>query len=72
MKFGLSLPAFGDFADPLFLADSARQAETAGWDGFFLWDRVIFDPTFHPMADPWIALAAVAMITPLAARRDQQ
>lgn len=82
MKFGLSLPAFGDFADPLYLADSARQAEAAGWDGFFLWDHVIFDPTFHPMADPWVALAACAMstrrmrlgpmVTPLARRRPWQ
>jgi alkanesulfonate monooxygenase SsuD/methylene tetrahydromethanopterin reductase-like flavin-dependent oxidoreductase (luciferase family) len=40
---------------------------------------MFFDPTFHPMADPWVSLAAVAMstqwlrigtlITPIARRR---
>src|SRR5215213_9146168 len=79
MQFGLSLPAFGPFANPRYLAQSAAAAESAGWDGFFIWDSIIADPTFNPMADPWVALAAVAMqtsrlrigalVTPLARRR---
>ena len=79
MHFGISVPAFADFSDPRALAELARDAELAGWDGFFIWDAVFFDPTFHPMADPWVALAAVAlstgsmrlgtMVTPLARRR---
>ena len=79
MHFGISIPPFADFSDPRALAELAHEAETAGWDGFFLWDAVFFDPTFHPMADPWVSLAAVAMstqrmrigtmITPLARRR---
>jgi len=79
MHFGLSIPAFADFSDPRALAELAHEAEAAGWDGFFIWDAVFFDPTFHPMADPWVALAAVAlntqrmrvgtMVTPLARRR---
>ena len=79
MKYGISLPPFGDFADPRVLAELAQQAEVAGWDGFFIWDHMIFDPTFHPITDPWVGLAAVAlntrrirlgtMITPLARRR---
>jgi alkanesulfonate monooxygenase SsuD/methylene tetrahydromethanopterin reductase-like flavin-dependent oxidoreductase (luciferase family) len=79
MRFGISVPPFADFSDPRRLADLAREAETAGWDGFFIWDAVFFDPTFHPMADPWVSLAAVAlstqqlrigtMITPLSRRR---
>ena len=63
VRFGLSVPAFADFAEPAALADLARTAEAAGWDGFFVWDHVVFDPTFHPMADPWVALAAVALAT---------
>jgi alkanesulfonate monooxygenase SsuD/methylene tetrahydromethanopterin reductase-like flavin-dependent oxidoreductase (luciferase family) len=63
MKFGISLPAFGAYGDPRYLADMARVAEDAGWDGFFLWDHIIFDPSFNPMADPWVALAAIAMNT---------
>ncbi len=79
MKYGITLPPFGDFADPLALAQLATDAEAAGWDGFFIWDHVIFDPSFHPIADPWVGLAAVAlhtrqirlgtMVTPLARRR---
>src|SRR5262245_5086210 len=79
MRFGICIPAFADFSDPRALAEVAREAETAGWDGFFIWDAMFFDPTFHPIADPWVALATVAMstqrmrigtlITPIARRR---
>lgn len=54
---------FGDFADPRFLMEAARRAEMAGWDGFFIWDHIFFDPSFHPNIDPWIGLAAVAAVT---------
>ena len=79
MNFGINVPAFADFSDPRALAELAHDAEAAGWDGFFIWDAMFFDPTFHPMADPWVALAAVAlstqqirigtMVTPIARRR---
>jgi alkanesulfonate monooxygenase SsuD/methylene tetrahydromethanopterin reductase-like flavin-dependent oxidoreductase (luciferase family) len=79
MRYGISIPAFADFSDPRALAELAREAEAAGWDGFFIWDAMFFDPTFHPMADPWVALAAVALstqqmrigtlVTPIARRR---
>jgi hypothetical protein len=36
LHFALSLPNFGDFADPGHLLDLARRAEAAGWEGFFL------------------------------------
>ncbi len=63
MKFGISLPPFGEYAEPRYLAQIAREAENVGWDGFFIWDHVMFDPTFHPIVDPWVGLAAVAMNT---------
>lgn len=79
VKFGISLPPFGDYADPRYLAEAAHAAESAGWDGFFIWDHVFFDPSFHPNVDPWIGLAAVScrtttirigtLITPIARRR---
>lgn len=82
MKFGISLPPFGDYAEPRYLAETAREAEAAGWDGFFIWDHVMFDPTFHPIIDPWVGLAAVAlntqkirigtMVTPVPRRRPWQ
>jgi alkanesulfonate monooxygenase SsuD/methylene tetrahydromethanopterin reductase-like flavin-dependent oxidoreductase (luciferase family) len=59
------------------VADLAREAEQAGWDGVFVWDDVA--GTEKSLVDPWIALAAAAMvtkrvrlgalITPLARRR---
>lgn len=61
MRYGLSLPPFEDFFNPRTLAQLAREAELAGWDGFFLWDHVLIWPT--PIADPWIALTAIALAT---------
>ncbi|MFQ5919207.1 MAG: LLM class flavin-dependent oxidoreductase [Thermoplasmata archaeon] len=79
MQYGLSLPNFGQFFDPRVVADLAAQAEDAGWHGFFLWDHMLFDGRPRPIADPWVALAAIAestsririgtMVTPLARRR---
>lgn len=61
MKFGVSIPNFGDAFDVRTLAEMAREAEAVGWDGFFLWDHVQFMPM--PTVDPWIALAAIALST---------
>ena len=82
VRYGVNLPPFGDLADPRALAALAREAEESGWDGFFIWDHVVYDPSFHPIADPWVGLAAVALatkrvrlgtlVTPLARRRPWQ
>jgi alkanesulfonate monooxygenase SsuD/methylene tetrahydromethanopterin reductase-like flavin-dependent oxidoreductase (luciferase family) len=79
MRYGMSVPPFGPYGDPRRLAELAARAEAAGWDGFFVWDHIVYDPSFHPIADPWVGLAAVAvrtrrltigtMVTPLARRR---
>ena len=61
MQFGVTLPNFGEFWHPRTLATLAAEAEAAGWDGFFLWDHVMFGST--PTVDPWIALSAVALAT---------
>jgi alkanesulfonate monooxygenase SsuD/methylene tetrahydromethanopterin reductase-like flavin-dependent oxidoreductase (luciferase family) len=63
----------------------AADAEAAGWDAFFLWDHVSWNPEWGgtpPIADPWVCLAAAAtvtsrvllgpMVTPLARRRPQK
>lgn len=78
MKFGLDLTIFGELADPLVLTELALEAETAGWDGFFLWDHLLAEDRV-PVTDPWMVFAAVAtrterirfgpMVTPLARRR---
>jgi probable F420-dependent oxidoreductase len=85
VKFALYLPIAGEFSDVRVLADLAREAEQSGWDGLFIWDHLALtlegDKPWE-LADPWIALAAIAlgteririgtMITPLARRRPQK
>ncbi len=83
MKYGIDLPNMRECSDPKLLAEIAREAEDAGWDGVFLFDSLAMDSwgsdEVPPHADPWIALAAIAaatnrvkfgpMIAPLSRRR---
>jgi alkanesulfonate monooxygenase SsuD/methylene tetrahydromethanopterin reductase-like flavin-dependent oxidoreductase (luciferase family) len=80
MQFGISVPNFGIFHDPRQTAELARYAEQAGWDGFFLWDHMLWTwPEVQPGSDPYVMLAAIAMateriklgpmVTPIARRR---
>ncbi len=62
MHFALDLPNFGAYSQPRLLAELAQEAEAAGWDGFFLWDHIGGNWPY-PVGDPWIALAAMAMVT---------
>jgi alkanesulfonate monooxygenase SsuD/methylene tetrahydromethanopterin reductase-like flavin-dependent oxidoreductase (luciferase family) len=77
MRYGVSMPNFGD---PARLVDLAVTAEEAGWDGFFLWDHLQFDAaSAPPVHDPWVLLGAIAvrttrvkigpMVTPVPRRR---
>lgn len=78
MQYGIYLPNFGAFGNPRIIADLAKEAESAGWDGFFIWDHITRLQTFT-VVDPWVALSAVAMnthkirigamVTPIARRR---
>ena len=64
------------------LVDLARGAESRGWDGVFLWDHIVHRPPVRAVADPWVALSAIAasterlrlgpMVTPLSRRRVQK
>jgi alkanesulfonate monooxygenase SsuD/methylene tetrahydromethanopterin reductase-like flavin-dependent oxidoreductase (luciferase family) len=63
MRYGLSIPNFGDWADPRTMVGLARDAEAAGWDGFFIWDHIRFSATPLPVHDPWVLLAAMATVT---------
>ena len=80
VRFGLDVATDGEWSDVRLLADLAAEAERAGWDGFFVWDLLLGeDNAARPIADPWIALSAIAfaterirlgaMVTPLARRR---
>jgi alkanesulfonate monooxygenase SsuD/methylene tetrahydromethanopterin reductase-like flavin-dependent oxidoreductase (luciferase family) len=54
---------FGELSDPRALARLAEEAEAAGFDGFFLWDHVVYSPPVTDVADPWVAMAAIAAAT---------
>jgi alkanesulfonate monooxygenase SsuD/methylene tetrahydromethanopterin reductase-like flavin-dependent oxidoreductase (luciferase family) len=80
MRYAVNVPNFAEYADARTAAALAAEAEAAGWDGFFVWDHMVFDRRLRlPIADPWVLLAAVAlaterlrlgpMVTPLARRR---
>ena len=80
MKYGIYTPNFGAQTDARLLSELARDAEEAGWDGFFIWDHILASRNQpHPVVDPWVTLAAIAMttqhirigtsVTPVARRR---
>jgi len=79
VRFGVYVPTFGDY-DVRTLAALAREAEAAGWDGFFIWDHLAWTPDgSQVLADTTVALTAIALatervrfgalVTPLARRR---
>ena len=64
MHYGIYVPNFGDETSVRSLATLAQEAEGAGWNGFFIWDHILYS-TNKPMqmVDPWIALTAMTMTT---------
>ena len=62
-KRGVFLPPFDELFDPRTLVELAQAAEERGWDGFFLWDHIAYRAPVRALADPWIALAAIASQT---------
>jgi alkanesulfonate monooxygenase SsuD/methylene tetrahydromethanopterin reductase-like flavin-dependent oxidoreductase (luciferase family) len=82
MQRGLAVPCFAE--DPRNLIELGVDAEQAGFDGFFLWDHLVWADTGEgpPIVDPWQVLAVVAantsririgtLITPVPRRRPWQ
>jgi alkanesulfonate monooxygenase SsuD/methylene tetrahydromethanopterin reductase-like flavin-dependent oxidoreductase (luciferase family) len=62
VRHALYAPPFGTFGDVNLLLDLACEAEQAGWDGFFLWDHLMYESDV-PFVDAWIALSAIAVST---------
>ena len=62
MRYGIEVVTLGDYADPRLVVKLAQAAETAGWEGVFVWDHLgfVWDA---PSGDPWIILSAVAQAT---------
>jgi alkanesulfonate monooxygenase SsuD/methylene tetrahydromethanopterin reductase-like flavin-dependent oxidoreductase (luciferase family) len=79
VKRAIDVPPFDELSDPRLVAELAAAAEQRGWDGFFVWDHIVYRAPVRAVADPWVTLAAVAaatssvrigpMITPLSRRR---
>jgi ketosteroid isomerase-like protein len=79
---GIFVAPFEELSEPRVLSGLAERAEASGWDGFFVWDHVAYREPVRALADPWVALAAVAtatsrvtigpLVTPLARRRPHQ
>ncbi len=79
---GIAVPPFSD--NPQEFADFGVEVEQAGFDGYFLWDHMVFSDSGDgtPILDPWLILAIVAartsrikigtMVTPVPRRRPWQ
>ncbi|HEY3753864.1 MAG TPA: LLM class flavin-dependent oxidoreductase [Pseudonocardiaceae bacterium] len=79
IRRAVAAPCFAD--DPMDLVALAVEAEAAGFDGFFIWDHMVFanDGMGPSIVDPWAVLSVAAartssivlgpMITPVPRRR---
>lgn len=63
MRFAIGVPNVGAFGDPDLLVELAVRAEHAGWDGWFLWDHLLYHESSWPVVDPIVVLSAVASVT---------
>jgi alkanesulfonate monooxygenase SsuD/methylene tetrahydromethanopterin reductase-like flavin-dependent oxidoreductase (luciferase family) len=63
IQFAIGVPAINEYADVRLLADLAQDAESSGWDGFFIWDHLIYWEPEAQLVDPWVALTAIALAT---------
>jgi alkanesulfonate monooxygenase SsuD/methylene tetrahydromethanopterin reductase-like flavin-dependent oxidoreductase (luciferase family) len=57
VRYGIVIPK----GDPRAVAELAREAEEAGWDGAFYWDGISIGEM--EAYDPWVVMAAMAMRT---------
>lgn len=62
MRFAVGLPNVKEYADPPLLVDLAVTAESAGWDGVFVWDHLLYREG-GAAVNPWLTMAAIAQAT---------
>jgi alkanesulfonate monooxygenase SsuD/methylene tetrahydromethanopterin reductase-like flavin-dependent oxidoreductase (luciferase family) len=60
MRYAVGVPCVGPFGDPRLLIDLAVAGEESGWDGFFLWDHLLYSDPRWQVADPTVVISAVA------------
>src|SRR5580765_7447560 len=63
MQFAVGVPNVREYGDPNLLLQLGVLSEEAGWDGFFVWDHLVYRDSGDPVSDPWIAATAVAART---------
>jgi hypothetical protein len=63
MNFGVGVPNVGIFADPELLIELATSAERSGWDGFFLWDHLLYPDPQRGAVEPWSVISAIGALT---------
>jgi alkanesulfonate monooxygenase SsuD/methylene tetrahydromethanopterin reductase-like flavin-dependent oxidoreductase (luciferase family) len=61
MKFAVVASNAGEYADSKLLVELAGEAESVGWDGFFVWDMLYSEG--EPIVDTFVALSAIAAAT---------
>jgi hypothetical protein len=62
MQYGITISPVGPAGDPRSMMELAVLAEQAGWDAMFLEDYVVY-PDPLPTYDPWVVMAAMAVVT---------
>ena len=62
-RCAVGVPNVGPFGDPRLLVELAVAAEEHGWDGFFVWDHLLYHDQGWDVADPVAVIAAVAART---------
>src|SRR5438874_655521 len=62
-RCAVGVPNVGPFGVPRLLVELAVAAEEHGWDGFFVWDHLLYHDQRWDVADPLAVIAAVAART---------
>jgi alkanesulfonate monooxygenase SsuD/methylene tetrahydromethanopterin reductase-like flavin-dependent oxidoreductase (luciferase family) len=63
LRCAVGVPNVGPFGHPMLLVELAVAAEEHGWDGFFVWDHLLYRDPQWDVADPVVVIAAVAART---------
>ena len=51
VRRGVHVAPFDELSDPRALVELAVRAEQQGWDGFFLWDHIVYGAPVRDVLD---------------------